>query len=164
MQATTVNRLINHSVENSLNNWLAWQLGGNTIIRDAAVGYIGSGSIRISNSKRFECRDISPIYRTGKRSYLYPFVLGKNIKCQAPSGIGAELDVGYYNSQNVFTYIGSAMKLHGTNDWTRISMEFDFPADAQSNTVAFIVALNYTSGIAWFDNMQLECADAAGSL
>jgi len=71
------------------------------------------------------------------------------------NGMGATLFVNYQNATGEYSTIESKY-ISGTTEWNRESVTFTLPEDSPSNNVYIRCGVTEETGIAYFDNLQLE--------
>ncbi|SHH28624.1 DNRLRE domain-containing protein [Clostridium grantii] len=154
LQRSVMNYVKNHNVE-AAGDWTVGYWTGST--GSGAIStthsYSGKQSLMINktntSSRHFYQQIMYP--DKGKTYTLSAYVETENIS----SGKGAALFVNYQDSTGAWKTIESNY-ISGTNDWQRLQVTFDLPADALTGAVYARLGVIEETGIAYFDAIQLE--------
>ncbi|MHC1684281.1 MAG: DNRLRE domain-containing protein [Clostridiaceae bacterium] len=155
LQKTINNLALNPGVESDRNWTGTGAIGTETANYVTEQKHLGNRSIKITkdstSTKRYMQQEVT--VEKGKTYTFSAYV--KTTGVSAGSNVGATLVA--YSQTNSGAYQGKwASYLNGTNDWTRLSVTFTVPADSASDKVLIRPSLDLATGIAYYDDFQLE--------
>lgn len=156
LQKTVSNYIINHNIEQS-GNWYEFSYWGSTanISFTTEEKYIGNQSLKIEKTNTLGDHNY---YQTlavekGKTYTLSGYMKTNNIS--NVSNKGAAIYITYQAGDGTWMHVYSDY-VTGTKNWDRYEVKFTLPADAMTNEVRVKAGINGETGIAYFDNLQLE--------
>ncbi|NLK96418.1 MAG: DNRLRE domain-containing protein [Clostridiales bacterium] len=161
VQKISKNYLKNHSSETVNNSWNTDYWGKNKTASfqfSNAAAYYGTYSLMV-NQPKVDSDVIRQFYNqmvTLEKGKTYTFsTYIKTDGITNNKNKGAFLFINYMRKDGTYATIDSNF-INGTNDWNRQSLTFTLPSDAGSNDVYIRCGIEGESGIAYFDNLQLE--------
>jgi RHS repeat-associated protein len=157
LQEPVMNYAMDSSFENGTNYWAPGVNAGGSVTRDTTEKKFGAYSVRIENTSTSSNNYYiqSTNVAKGKTYTFSAWVKTSNI---VSGSWGAHLQVKCKDANGEWLLFNS-QKLSGTNDWTRLDLEFTLPADSTSNTIYVTVVNAYCTGVSYFDGAQLEQSD-----
>ena len=158
------NLMVNPNIETEANYYNFVDAGtGVSQSYDSTVSYLGERSIKVNHNG-------TGVTNSGKAQQVFfseavntPFTFSAYVKTDNVTPIGdntnftkgASLHINFYNSSGV-KISGTPCNTYitGTSDWSRISVTATAPAGTRE--IRVYCALRDSTGIAWFDCLQLE--------
>ncbi len=136
-------------------DWTTEQWGNPTYAADSNVFYSGNYSGRISASNSVDGRFVQTVAVNPDTLYrLEGYIRTDNVVIDSPGNVGANLTVVVGGN-----YMYSRVSLSGTNDWTRVWVDFNSGTQTSIQLEARLGHFSSTcTGTAWFDDISLRPA------
>jgi alpha-N-arabinofuranosidase len=125
----------------------SWQRGGDAVFAVESTGHSGARSISVSSEKGADASWLAVVpIRPYSRYRLSGWVKTENLV--AGTGRGAQINV---NGEEAWR----TAPLAGTQDWTRVEVEFDAAANDALEVTCLFGGWGRATGKAWFDDIEL---------
>jgi alpha-N-arabinofuranosidase len=125
----------------------SWQRGGDAVFAVESTGHSGARSISVSSEKGADASWLAVVpIRPYSRYRLSGWVKTENLA--AGTGRGAQINV---NGEEAWR----TAPLAGTQDWTRVEVEFDAGANDALEVTCLFGGWGRATGKAWFDDVEL---------
>uniref|UniRef100_UPI0025C34774 DNRLRE domain-containing protein n=1 Tax=Clostridium sp. UBA4548 TaxID=1946361 RepID=UPI0025C34774 len=155
LQKTVNNILPNHGCEKSTNWTVASDGGAGSGVITSEDKHYGNQSIKISKtnniSKQYMQQEVN--LTPGKTYTLSAYV--KTVTVSNTNNNGAKLAVHYLKSDGTYEEKFSK-SINGSHAWQRLQVTFTLPADTPIARAIIRPELTLETGIAYFDDLQLE--------
>lgn len=156
LQKTILNYIPNHNIEYS-GYWnvqnTSNSTGSSTITSEEKN--IGNKSLKVEKTNNVGDHNHQQVIsvQKGKTYTLSGYIKTKNVS--AKNNQGATLYMTYERNDGSWGRVTSQY-INGTKDWDRYEVTFTVPSDAKNNNIVVKAGIVGETGIAYFDNLQLE--------
>ncbi|WP_143318591.1 DNRLRE domain-containing protein [Clostridium sp. HBUAS56017] len=163
MQKSVMNYVVNSGCEAD-GDWLGYTTGGSGSYGYATTEkHSGKRSFAITKSDNLMKMYAQQVIGIEKgKTYTFSAYV-KTVNISNGNKRGASLSAHYLNNKGIFEDIQSNY-INGNNDWTRLSVTFTVPSDAQATSLILRFQMDDEKGMSYFDDFQLEEGSIANRL